>query len=765
MPGRVRKVKFSAAFAAILASALMPAEGYAASQGTPIIGFPGEASQAQRATEEDFARRIEKRRIRESLRELSSEPHHVSSPRSREIAQDLVEQFRSWGFDAHVETFYGLISTPKELVLEMVAPSLYRAALEDGPFPGAPSPDLDGSLPPYSMFSQDGDVTAEAVYVNFASAEDFETLAKRGIEVKGKIVIARYGKVWRGAKLRIAAERGAIGAILFSDPASGGYAEGAVYPEGPFLPNKGAQRGSVFDLSRMAGDPLTPGKGATSKPETFSVKDASEWLSPIPVQPVSAKEIEPILAAIGGPAAPADWRGGLPVIYRFGDGTVRLRLKIVQNWIVTPLYNVVAKLEGVVWPDEWVMRGNNHDAWNFGATDALSGLAAMLEEARAIGAMAKEGRRPKRTLLYLAWDGEEAGLFGSTEWAETHTNELRRKAVAYLNSGPTSRGFFAAGGSHSLWAFVDEIARDVDDPELKTPVADRVAANNRLQQLEAGSGPNAQTATPRFPLNALGMSSDYGPFLQHVGISSLDFTFEGEAQNGCYHSICDNFSHHEKFSDPTFAYGAALAEVGGRMMLRLGNAEILPFEFSGMADAIESYLDEVEKMADAARLQTERRNSAITDGVYKLARNPQDSSPTPKLEKPVPAIDFSPLRQAQKALAEDAKRFSAARATYEAKGATLEPGELAQINSILSRAEQALAPEHGLPRRPWYRHQIYAPNSDTGYESATLPGVRVAVERQDWVGAEREIGRTAKVVNAYAAEVNDAATLLLKRMQ
>lgn len=761
----MRNSKLRAVFALILASSLAPSQGYTADQDTPIIGFPGEASHAQRAMEKDFANRIRKRHIRESLRELSSKPHHAGSRRSPEIAQYLVEQFRSWGFDAKIETFYGLVSTPKERVLEIVAPSAYKAPLEDGPFPGAPSPDLDGSLPPYNMFSKDGDVTAEAVYVNYGVAEDYEALARRGIDVNGKIVIARYGKSWRGAKPRVAAERGALGAILFSDPADGGYVEGTVYPEGPFLPEQGAQRGSVFDVSRMAGDPLTPGKGATSKPASFSVKDASEWISPIPVQPVSAKEMVPILAALGGPAAPANWRGGLPVVYRFGDGTVKLRLKIAQNWTVTPLYNVVAKLEGTVWPDEWVMRGNNHDAWNFGAEDALSGLAAMLEEARAVGAMAKEGWRPKRTLVYLAWDGEEAGLFGSTEWVETHAHELRQKAVAYLNSGPTAQGFFSAGGSHSLWTFVDEIARDVHDPVHKTPIADRVAAKNRLQRLEAGLDANSRAATRRFPLDALGMSSDYGAFLQHVGIASLDFTFGGESQNGCYHSICDNFSHYEKFSDPTFLYGTALAQVGGRMMLRLGEAEILPFDFSGMAEAIASYVDEVENMADAMRQQTERRNAAIKDGVYKLARNPHDLMPTPKLEKPVPDIDFVPLLQAQKALADSANEFSAARTAYEAKGGGLEPGELAQINAILASAEQALAPEHGLPGRPWYRHQVYAPSSDTGYEAATLPGVREAVERQDWAGAQREIGRAAKAVNAYAKAINDATTLLLKLTQ
>lgn len=732
----------------------------AAADEVPIIGFPGEAATAQRALEADFAGRIETGRIRESLRDLSSEPHHAGSPRSAEIARGLVDQFRAWGFDANVETFYALVSTPKELILEMVAPTVYRAPLEDGPFPGAPSANLEGSLPPYSMFSRDGDVTAEAVYVNYGAPEDYEALARRNIDVRGKIVIARYGKSWRGAKLQVAAGRGAIGAVLFSDPEHGGYVEGPVYPEGPFLPREAAQRGSVLDLPRMAGDPLTPGIGATRKPASFSVKDVSKWISPIPVQPVSAKEIGPILAAMGGPVAPADWRGGLPLVYRIGDGTVKLRLKVSQDWTVTPLHDVVAKLEGAVWPDEWVLRGNNHDAWNFGAEDALSGLAAMLEEARAIGAMAKSGWRPRRTLVYLAWDGEEAGLFGSTEWVETHADELRRKAVAYLNSGPTSRGFFEAGGSHSLSTFVDGIARDVRDPVLKAPVADRVEANNRLQDLDGGMAADVPAAAPKFPLKALGMSSDYGAFLQHAGIPSLDFTFGGESRNSCYHSVCDNFGQFEKFSDPGFVYGAALAEAGGRMMLRLGEAEILPFDFSGMAEAVAGYVDEVENAVDAMRQQTQRRNEAIRHGIYALANDPNRPTPAPKPEEPVPAVDFTPLWQAQKALAESSSRFSAARAAHEARGAGSEPGELSQLNAILARAEQALAPKHGLPGRPWYRHQIYAPSFDTGYEAATLPGVRDAIERRDWAGAERAIAQAANAVDAYAKNVNEAVALL-----
>jgi len=737
---------------------LPPALG--AGEPIPILGFPGEASQAQRQLEAQFAARIDRQHIRDTLRELGAKPHHAGSQASADLARELAGRFRSWGFDARIETFHGLMSTPKELVLEMLAPVRYRAALADGPFPGAPAPDLRDSLPPFSMFSKDGDVTAEAVYVNFGTVEDYEVLARQGIAVQGRIVIARYGKSWRGAKLRLAAAQGAVGAIFFGDPDFGGYAQGAVYPEGPYLPANGAQRGSVLDITRMAGDPLTPGKGATRRPQGFSVDDAAEWISPIPVQPVSAREIEPIMAAMRGPMAPADWRGGMPVAYRLGDGSVKLRLKVSQEWTVTPLYDVVARLEGSALPDEWVMRGNNHDAWNFGAEDALSGLAAMLEEARAIGALAQAGWRPRRTLVYLAWDGEERGLFGSTEWVETHADELRRKAVAYLNSGPLARGFFAAGGSHSLRAFVDGIARDVDDPLLARPVAERVAARERLQQIEAGPDADLPAAPWEFPLDALGMSSDYGAFLHHLGIASLDFTFGGESENGCFHSICDDFSHYEKFSDPGFAYAAALAEAGGRMMLRLGEAQILPFDFSGTVQALAGYVDELEGLVDALRRQTARQNAAIADGTHALAQAPHAAVPAQQPQPPVPAIDFTPIRRAHQALADHADRFTAARSAREAGGLPLAPGVLARVNRAVASAEQALAPAHGLPGRPWYRHQLYAPSYVTGYEASTLPGVRDALERRDWPALQREIARTAQAIAEYAAIVSDAATLL-----
>ena len=754
----VQKGALHTAFVLMLAILVAPSQAYSAKQETAIIGFPGEASQKQRALEEDFAKRINNKRIRESLRELSSKPHHAGSGRSLEIAQSLVERFQSWGFDAHIETFYVLMSTPNVRILEMKAPYPYVAPLDDGPFPGAAEHAPETSLPPYNAYSNDGDVTAEAVYVNYGRQEDYDLLARHGIDVKDKIVIARYGRMWRGSKPRIAAKNGAAAIILFSDPADAGYAEGAVYPDGPFLPARASQRGAVSDITRIAGDPLTPGQGANVRPESLSLDQAAEWISPIPVQPVSAAEIEPIITAMGGMVAPEDWRGGLPATYRIGDKSVKLRLKIAQNWAVIPLYDVVAVLEGSTWPDEWVLRGNNHDGWNFGAADSLSGLAALLEEARAIGEMAKAGERPKRTLVYFAWDGEEEGLLGSTEWVETHDAELRKKAVAYLNSGPTSRGFFSVGGSHSLRTFVDQLAHEVRDPVQNASIYDRVAAKDRLDQLNAKT-PASEEALNQFPLGPLGLGSDYGAFLHHVGIASLDFTFEGEANNGCYHSICDNFSQYEKFSDPGFFYSAALSEAGGRMMLRLANADILPFDFAGMAEAAAEYVRDVEDSMENIRSRAIQRNTAIADGVFRLATDPQSSALPPKPESVPPEVDFTPLHIAVAALSDSAERLRSARADFTAT-TSFSVNELAQINAILRHAEQTLAPLQGLPRRPWYRHMLYAPDVVIGYEASTLPSLREAIEHRDWDELNNEIVRAADAINAYAQSIDRAAALL-----
>ena len=685
-----------------------------------LEGFAAAAAEEQLALESRFAASLDAANLRAWLQELTARPHHAGSPGSRQVAERIASMFRSWGFATQIETFYALISLPRERRVEMVAPRRYRAALDEPPIPGRTPTDTAGSLPPYNVYSKDGDVTADAVYVNYGLPEDYAELARLGIGVAGKIVIARYGKAFRGIKPRLAATHGAVGTLLFSDPADVGTGRGMAYPEGPFLPPAGYQRGSVIDIARFAGDPLTPGEGATQRARSFSMADIEKSISPVPVLPLSAADVQPILAEMSGPVAPAAWQGGLPITYRIG-GTVTVRLKVAQKWTIAPLHNVVATLGGSAWPDEWILRGNNHDAWNYGALVAGAGMVALLEEARAIGALARAGWRPRRTLVYLAWDGEEQGLLGSTEWAETHAAKLRDKAVAYLGTGINTRGVFAAGGSHVLEALVNDVARAVPDRGHGVSVHDRAAAAVRANGTPGDRADLAQSG--RLRLAALGLGSDFTPFLQHLGIASLDYAFEGEADSGVYHSIYDNFDFYDRFGDPGYAYGLALAETSGRTMLRLANADVLPFDFVGVSHAIATYVAELEPLASAA------------------------------------GLDIAPLKESSAVLGRSAARFARARDNVD-QASPKDGANLARVNALLRRSEQMLAPAHGLPDRPWYRHHVYAPGTHTGYGVKTLPSVREALERRQWEQAGAEIGRVASLLARYASHIDDCSTLL-----
>ena len=712
-----------------------------------VHGFSEQATSEQLALERRFAANLEASRLRESMRELSARPHHTGSPGGRAVAESIAASFRSSGFDTRIETFYALMPTPKDRVVEMLAPREYRARLAPPAVPGEASNEV--SLPPYNAYSADGEVTADAVYVNFGQRADYAELERLGVDVEGKIVIARYGRIFRGSKARLAAEMGAVGAILYSDPADTGYRRGAVYPEGPYLPSGGYQRGSVMNVTLRTGDPLSPGVGATSEPENFSLDDAAEATSPVPVQPVSEDDVHPILAAMTGPVAPAEWQGALPITYRLG-GTVRLRLKVQQDWQIVPVHNVVAMLRGDTWPDEWVLRGNNHDAWNYGAMVPLSGLVTMLEEARAIGRLTADGWRPRRTLVYLAWDGEEQGLLGSTEWVETHADTLRENAVAYVNSGITTQGFFNAGGSHSLETLVDGIARTVRDPKLDVPVYDRVAAL-MLSQGES---------LDRYRLAPPGLASDWTPFIHHLGIASHDHAFDGEADSGVYHSIYDTFDFFDRFGDPGYRYGVTLAEANGRTMLRLANSDVLPFDFTGTAAALAGYVTDLETFVDEMREQAQRHNLLVRKGLRALANDPDVPLSPPALVAEVPALEFQSLHEAVTELARSAGRYAKALAAYRASPATLSEAELAELNRVLRQSEQQLAPLQGLPRRPWYRHLLHAPDHRTGEPLKTLPAVREAIERQQWADVEPAVAAVARAIRNYASEAGRAAELL-----
>ena len=535
-------------------------------------------------------------RIRENNRVLSAEPHHLGSPYDERNAKWILERFREAGLDAAIETFYVLFPTPKERLLEMQEPVRFRAALAEPPVAGDPtSAQTNLQLPTYNAYSIDGDVTAPLVYVNYGVPADYERLESLGVDVKGKIVIARYGASWRGIKPKVAAEHGAVGCLIYSDPRDDGYFGGDAYPKGPMRPSQGVQRGSVADMPTYSGDPLTPNVGATKEPAHFDLKDA-HTLTKIPVLPISYGDAQPLLAALGGPLAPPEWRGALPLTYHIGPGPAKVRLKLAFDWKVVPARDVVARIPGSVWPDEWIIHGNHHDAWVNGSSDPTSGMAPLLEEARALGALVKKGWKPKRTIILCAWDGEEEGLLGSTEWVETHADELQQKAVVYINSDANERGFFFAGGSHTLEPFVTRVAGGVNDPEKNIPVAQRLRFK-RIQDAKTADERKEIRDRKSLSIEALGSGSDFTPFLQHIGIASLNLGYGGEDDSGVYHSIYDDFAWYTRFADTDFAYGKALTQTIGTAVIALADADLLPFDPTSLAKTVAVYVKEVQDLA------------------------------------------------------------------------------------------------------------------------------------------------------------------------
>ncbi len=598
-------------------------------------------------------------------------------------------------------------------------------------------------LPPFNAYSADGDVTGELVYVNQGIPRDYEELAKRGISVEGKIVIARYGGSWRGIKPKVAFEHGAIACILYSDPRDDGYFQGDVYPEGPFKMEYGTQRGSVADMPQFPGDPLTPFVGAKEDTERLSREEAPTLMQ-IPVLPISYADALPLLEAIGGPVAPASWRGALPITYHIGPGPATVRVKLAFNWDIKPAYNVIAKMEGSEFPDEWIMRGNHRDAWVFGAADPTSGTVAMMAEMQAIGKLAKEGFRPRRTIVYGSWDAEEPGLLGSTEWVEYHREEINEKLAVYINTDSNGRGFFGMGGSHTLQPFINQVVRDVMDPQTGVSVLER----RRARDLSNGS--SSTPSTGDIPISPLGSGSDYTPFLQHMGISSLNIGFGGENPGGSYHSLYDTFEHYTRFGDPGYAYGVALAQTAGRTTLRLANADVLPYHLSTFTGHVASYLDEIEEMAASMRKDRVTYNKHVADGTFALALDPKGDIMPPEAKPDIPYISLDHARNAFMALSDAAKRADAAVA-----GAEPSP----ELNAALERVERAMTDMEGLPKRPWFRHQIYAPGFYTGYGVKTLPGIREAVEQEEWDEFERQHARLASRFLQIADAMNHVTTV------
>ncbi len=717
------------------------------------------AAQPQ-ATDITFRGLIDAKNIGEYMRLMAARPHHLGSPYGKQNAEWILARFTEWGWDARIESYDVLFPTPKERVLELLGPTPFKASLEEPPVAADPtSSQKSEQLPSFNAYSVDGDVTGPLVYVNYGRPSDYEELARRGISVKGAIVIARYGQSWRGIKPKVAAEHGAVGCLIYSDPRDDGFYVDGVFPDGPMRNQDGVQRGSVMDMPTFPGDPLTPNVGATPSAKRLDIK-AVTTLTKIPVLPISYGDAQPLLKALEGPGAPADWRGALPITYRMGPSTARVHLKLAFDWSLKRAYNVIARLPGSTYPDEWIIRGNHHDAWVNGAQDPGSGMSAELEEARALGELVKRGWRPKRTIVYAAWDGEEQGLLGSTEWVEDHEQELRDKAAVYINTDGNGRGFLGAGGSHALEALVNSVARDVEDPETKESVWKRMQARAIST---TPPGPRAEVRTRAdLRISALGSGSDYSPFLQHAGIASLNLGFSGlDPSDGIYHSIYDDYYHFTKFLDTDFAYGRALAQTIGTLVIRLAESDVLPFQFTHLADTAQTYVRELQALLKERQDEVRERNRQIEEGVFASVVDRRRPVKAPSIEEVPPALNFAPLENAANALTRAADRYKKA---LDAARSTVTPESARAVNLRLIQSERQLTDPAGLPRRPWYRHLLYAPGYYTGYAVKTMPGVREAIEEKHYAEAEAEIARVARALEREQALL-DAASADLERLR
>jgi N-acetylated-alpha-linked acidic dipeptidase len=696
--------------------------------------------------------------IGDYVKRMSARPHHLGSAYDKDNAEWILAKFKEWGWDARMETYDVLFPTPKERMVEMVGPTAMKLKLEEPAVAVDPtSGQKSEQLPSFNAYSIDGDVTGPIVYVNYGRPQDYEDLERRGVPVRGAIVLARYGNSWRGIKPKVAAEHGAVGCLIYSDPADDGYAVDDVFPDGPMRNSSGVQRGSVMDMPTYPGDPLTPGIGATADAKRLDIKDVTT-LTKIPVLPISYADAQPLLAALRGPVVPQAWRGSLPLTYHFGPGPARVHMRLAFNWNRVPVYNVIARMQGSTYPDEWVIRGNHHDAWVNGAQDPGSGMSVVMEEARALGELVKQGWRPKRTLVYAAWDGEEQALLGSTEWVEDHGNELREHAVAYVNSDGTGRGFFNPSGSHSLEQIVNAVARDVEDPETTLTVWKRaqaraIARGSREERAEARSRPDLRIA-------ALGSGSDYSAFLQHEGVPSVDIRFSGfDTSDGVYHSIYDDYFHLTRFLDTDFAYGRTLALVGGTLMIRLADADLLPFEFTNVADTVQTYVKELETLAKTQQDDVREQNRQLQEGVFSAINDPKRPVHAPMAEPLPPALNFAPLENASERLTQAAARYRKAADSARSKAAA-NASVIRQVNAQLMQAERQLLDPAGLPKRPWYRHLLYAPGFYTGYAVKTMPGVREAIEQKEYGSADKEIVRVANALERQAMLLDAASAQL-----
>ena len=733
---------------ALLTALTMPVAAQTASTpATNFLGYTSSDAKLEQGWEARFRAIPEAARAHQNMLFLAAHPHNVGSKAQKDNAEWIMARYKEWGWDAHIEQFDVLYPTPKTMLLEMVGPKPFKAKLEETPLAEDPYTHEKG-LPGYNIYSADGDVTGPLVYANYGMPDDYAELERNHISVKGAIVIARYGGGWRGLKPKLAYEHGAVGCIIYSDPADDGYVQNDVLPKGPMRPAAGVQRGSVADTPLYPGDPLTPGIGSVPGATRLAIKDAVTIMK-IPVLPIGYGDAQPLLAALSGDVVPPAWRGGLPMTYHFGPGPAKVHLKLEFDWGTRPVLDVIATMKGSEEPDVWIVRGNHYDGWVNGADDPISGQAGVLEEARALGELAKQGWKPKRTLIYAAWDGEEPGLLGSTEWAETHADELSQHAALYINSDESNRGFLNASGSHALEREVNEVAHDVTDPETHEPVWKRQQAALLSRGTTRAGARTADPTSGILPIGAPGSGSDFATFLDHLGISTINLGFGGEDRGGTYHSAYDTPWFIEHFGDKKSLYGAALADTAGTLVMRAADADLLPYDFTNLADTINGYATEIKDLLKQMQRDAAVRERNLSAGAYKLAADPEHPLEQPKQLTAPPNVDFSALDAAVAELKTAATAFNQARPAALA----LSPEKRKAINAQLATTERNLLGD-GLPRRPWTRNILYAPGFYTGYGVKTLPGVREAIEAGNFPEAEAQMVIAAKAISNEAAYIS-----------
>lgn len=712
--------------ALLLVAALVASSIPVTGQAPALRGFTADGTAQQRQREEQLRKVPDTARLKEYMAVMAGEPHVAGQPASRRVAEYALEKFKSWGLNAQIETFEALMPWPTERVVHVVKPIQGTPLLQEPVLAEDPDSGDKDSTPTFNAYSADGEAVADVVYVNYGMPADYEELDKLGISVKGKIVLARYGAGWRGIKPKVAWEHGAVGCLIYSDPRDDGYFQGDVYPDGPFRPEHGVQRGSVMDMPVHTGDPLSPGWASEPGARKLPQAEAATILK-IPVLPISWGDALPILRGLKGPIAPEAWRGALPVTYHIGPGPSNVHMKLAFEWKSRPLHNVIVRIEGSTFPDEWIIFGNHHDAWVNGAEDPISGAVSLMEMTRGLSELLKTGWRPRRTLIIALWDGEEWGLLGSTEWAEKHAAELRDKAAVYINTDSTDKGWLSAGGSHGLQQLLNEVGRDILDPRTGKPIVEEARRRSVLAVAEADR-PSVE-ADAALRLDPLGSGSDFTPFLQHLTISALNLSFGGESNGGVYHSVYDSVNWYTKFSDGDFVYGRTLAQTTGTLALRLADAPLLPFRFSDTADTLARYVTELEK----------------------LAATKKDAN-----------VDLKPVRAAVEALSRAGQAFERA---YDSllglpEAVLLQRPELKDANRLLLSSERKLANSDGLPRRTWFKHQIYAPGFYTGYGVKTMPQIREGLEEGRYLEATGGTRSVSTAINALAAQVDQAAKSL-----